>query len=112
MPGLIRPDMAIKKSATKPTESRFIAQLADELKIPKTEAKKVLAAQEKVIEQNLKRHGIAKTPLGAFKAKHVPAKKGGKKLFMPALGRTVITKNKPASTKVRFVAKRTFRDRL
>jgi len=46
---------------------------------------------------------------GSFRVRKVPAKKGGKKVFMPMLGKEIVTKAKPASTKIRFIASKKLR---
>lgn len=55
-----------------------------------------------VISELKKKDKVTIKNFGTFKVKKVKAKKGGKKVFMPMLGREIITKDKPASKKIKF----------
>lgn len=105
--------MAAKK-ATKGkkamTQAQYVEAVAKEWGVPKAEAKHRLDQMNKVTAAGLKKHGKVATNLGSMSVKNVPAKKGGEKMFMPALGREIITKDKPASKKVKLSIGKKFKE--
>lgn len=55
------------------------------------------------VKSNLKREKRYSQPgFGTFKLKNIKAKRGGKRVFMPMLGREITTKSKPAMKIVKF----------
>ena len=56
------------------------------------------------IAQDIKSEGrVAIKDFGTFRVKKIPAKKGGKRVFMPMLGKEITTKSKPASQRIKFI---------
>ena len=92
------------KSTKSITKSEFYNRVAETTELKKTEVAKVFDAITDVIKKELSQKGPGMLTLpGLFKlkAKRIPAQKGGKLVdnrFKP--GEKVMTKDKPASTRV------------
>jgi nucleoid DNA-binding protein len=93
------------KSAKSITKSEFFNRIAEATELKKTEVAKVFDAITDVIKKELSQKGPGVLTLpGLFKLKtrRVPAQKGGKTVpnrFKP--GETTVTKDKPASVRIR-----------
>ena len=78
--------------------------------LKKTQIRKVLNDTIAGIRVGLKKSDKVRiTGMGGFTKKRIPAKKGGEKVYMPALGREVTTKSKPAQTKIKFRPSKDFK---
>lgn len=88
------------------TEAAVIREAAEAVEITPKQARSFVLELQKHIVGSLMKGGFgsAKALGFTFKAKHIPASKGGKKMFMPMLDRTIITKPKPATSRVRALA--------
>jgi nucleoid DNA-binding protein len=86
------------------TKSELIQTLAEKANVEKAIVRDLLVAiQEEVIEA-VKPRGTGEFTLpGIMKigTKHIPASKGGKKIISPFTGEPMITKDKPARTRVK-----------
>jgi nucleoid DNA-binding protein len=93
------------KSAKSITKSEFFNRIAEATELKKTEVAKVFDAITDVIKKELSQKGPGVLTLpGLFKLKtrRVPAQKGGKTVpnrFKP--GEMTVTKDKPASVRIR-----------
>lgn len=98
------------------TKSQFIAEVAEQSELGKAEVTAVMTALSAVLVKHLSSKGpgvIAVPGLFKLKAKRVKAQKGGKEVpnrFKP--GEMTITKDKPASTKVRINALKSLKEAL
>jgi nucleoid DNA-binding protein len=96
--------MAKAKSAKSMTKSAFFTEVATETELKKADVAKVFDAITDIIKRELgqKGPGVLTLPgLFKLKAKRVPAKKGGEEVpdrFNP--GKMIVTKPKPAHTRV------------
>ena len=88
------------------TNKHLVEYLASKNKdMKKSQIRKMLNDTVDGIRIGLKKNDKVRiTGLGVYTKKKIPAKKGGQKIFMPALGREVTTKPKPAQTKIKFRA--------
>ena len=104
------------KSAKSVTKTLFFDEIAKSTELTKAQVAKVFEAMEASIVKHLGKKGTGVLTLpGLFKlkAKRVPAVKGGKQVpnrFKP--GEFTVTKDKPASTKVKAFALKRLKDAL
>lgn len=96
--------MAKAKSAKSITKSQFFTEVAEKTELKKAQVAEVFDAITDIIKRELsaKGPGVLTLPgLFKLKAKRVPAKKGGESVpdrFNP--GKMIVTKDKPAHTRV------------
>jgi nucleoid DNA-binding protein len=94
------------------SETEYVDALARRLNRSRAEVKRELAIQSEVIAQGLRAKGAVRTHLGAVKARHVPARKGGTLVRNPFTGQMVKAKAKPASKRIRLAPSKKFRSLL
>lgn len=83
--------------------------VANETGLSKKQAKEAVNATFASIGKLLKKNDrVTITGMGAFSKKVRPAEKGGKKAINPFTKEPYTTKPRPASTKVKFRASKTF----
>lgn len=81
--------------------------------ISKADINKIYKMKLDEASNELRRKGRVRLPeLGILRIKIKPARKGGKKVFMPMLGREIITKSKPRTKVVKFRAAKALKEAL
>lgn len=92
-----------KPIKTKMTKTQLMEHLAEQSGVDKKDVKKVMESLEQTMIASIRKKGLGEFMFpGMFKivTKHIPAKKGGEKKI--SFGREIITKAKPATTKVKI----------
>lgn len=87
----------------KMTKTQLLEHLSEQSGVDKKEVKKVMGALEETMIASVRKRGLGEFMLpGLFKivTKRIPAKKGGEKKM--SFGREIITKAKPATTRVKI----------
>ena len=103
-----------KTSAKSITKSQFYTEVAEATELKKADVAKVFDAVTEIIKKQLsaKGPGVLTLPgLFKLKAKRVPAQKGGKMVpnrFKP--GEMTMTKDKPASTRIKALPLKALKD--
>ncbi len=92
-----------KKAAKTFTTSDLVEAIAKKTGMTPKDARKGVKATFEAIASGLKKNDrVAITGMGSFSKTVKPAQKGGKKAINPFTGEEYTTKDKPASTKVKF----------
>lgn len=96
----------MKPIKEKMTKSQLLAYMAEGAGTDRKTAAACLAAMEEAMARCLAPGGVGEFTVPnvvKIKTRHVAAVKGGKKATNPFTGEEYVTKNKPATTKVRAV---------
>lgn len=107
--------MAKGKGGKSITKSEFYNRVAESTGLKKSEVAKVFDAITDVIKKELgtKGPGVLTLPgLFKLKTKRIPASKGGEKIINRFTGEEMISKPKPASTRVRANALKALKEML
>ena len=92
-----------KKSSKTFTTSDLVEQVAKKTGLAPKQARASVKATFEAVAAGLKRNDrVAITGMGSFTKTVKPAQRGGKKAINPFTGEEYTTKDKPASTKVKF----------